>query len=82
MCVCGGGGVRNKVVKYMYMRGAPESPLSTGPERPRYATDSKTCKEVKSCNKHGRPDQSQRELTVALRGVEWVHGLFLFPPLF
>ena len=35
--------------------------------------------QIKSCAKHGRPDQFQRKLTVALRGVEWVHGLFLFP---
>ena len=27
---------------------------------------SDTCKQVESCTKHGRPDQSQRELTVAL----------------
>ena len=27
---------------------------------------SDTCNPVKSCTKHGRPDQSQRELTVAL----------------
>ena len=26
---------------------------------------SDTCNQVKSCTKHGRPDQSQRELTVA-----------------
>ena len=34
--VCGGGGQRNKVMKYG--EGAPESLLSMGPERPRYAT--------------------------------------------
>ena len=28
---------------------------------------SDTCNQVKSCTKHGRPDQSQRELTVALK---------------
>ena len=28
---------------------------------------SNTCNQVKSCTKHGRSDQSQRELTVALR---------------
>ena len=27
---------------------------------------SDTCNQVKSCTKHGRPDQSQRELNVAL----------------
>ena len=32
-----GRGLRNKAVKYEYERG-PESPLSTGPKRPRYAT--------------------------------------------
>ena len=28
---------------------------------------SDTCNQVKSCTKQGRPDQSQRELTVALK---------------
>ena len=32
-----GKGQRNKVMKYIW-EGAPESPLSMGPERPRYAT--------------------------------------------
>ena len=28
-----------------------------------------TCKQVKSCNKHGKPDQSQQELIVALKAL-------------
>ena len=31
-----------------------------------YGTPTPSCNQVKSCTKHGRPDQSQRELTVAL----------------
>ena len=33
---------------------------------------SDTGNQVKSCTKHGRPDQSERKLTVALRPVKWV----------
>ena len=42
---------------------------------------SDTCNQVKSCTKHGRPDQSQQELTVALiLSKEWIicQQVFLF----
>ena len=35
-----------------------------------------TCNQVKSCTKHGRLDQSQRKLTVALQIVYWAQGSF------
>ena len=39
---------------------------------------SDTCNKVKSCTKHGRLDQSQRELTVALRKPNCRANLLLF----
>ena len=38
MFVCVWGGVKGIRLRSLNMGGAPESPLSTGPERPRYAT--------------------------------------------
>ena len=40
---------------------------------------SDTCNEVKTCTKHGRPDQSQRELTVALLENLKEHNLICLP---